>query len=101
MKQSLAHLQNCFHQEAEKLDMGGEVRATELEEVITSILDLPTLWHTHISDLDVTDRSKLDLAHLYYGLPAPDCDLRVIGQVEPNRKVRPLFSIKLMERRVH
>jgi hypothetical protein len=78
MKQSLAYLQNGFHQSAEKLEMGLEKRAKDLKEAINDILPLSTYWHEFIQKLGITDRAKLDIAHLYYGLPAPDCDLEML-----------------------
>jgi hypothetical protein len=75
MKQSLALLQNCFHPKAEKLEMGMDSRAKDLRETIEDILKLRVYWHGLITSLDVPDRAKLDLSHLYYGLTAPDCDL--------------------------
>ncbi|PNF41068.1 hypothetical protein B7P43_G06243 [Cryptotermes secundus] len=78
MKQSLAYLQNGFHPKAEKLEMGLDKRAKELAQTIKEILELDTYWHEFISSLNITDRAKLDVAHLYYGLPAPDCDLELL-----------------------
>jgi hypothetical protein len=78
MKQSLAYLPNGFHAKSEKLEMGLEDRAKELQAAIEDILHLKKYWHEFISELNLTDRAKLDIAHLYYGLPAPDCDLELL-----------------------
>ncbi|APG78075.1 RNA-dependent RNA polymerase [Wuhan insect virus 15] len=78
MKQSLALLQNEFHSHAETLDVGYRQKTESLSEAIRGILDLPVHWHDLISGLDIPDRSKLDLATLYYALPSPDCDPRAL-----------------------
>jgi hypothetical protein len=78
MKQSLAYLQNGIHAKAEKLDMGLANREKELGKMIEDILKLKVYWHELVNTLDITDRSKLDHAHLYYGLPAPDCDIELL-----------------------
>jgi hypothetical protein len=78
MKQSLAFLQNGFHPDAEKLEMGMDQRAKDLRKVTEEILELKTYCHGFVSSLDITDRAKLDIAHLYYGIPAPDCDLELL-----------------------
>lgn len=64
MKQSLAYLQNGFCAGSEMLKMGLEERAKELDTAIKEILEMPKYWHEFISELDLTDRAKLDIAHL-------------------------------------
>lgn len=78
MKQSLAYLQNRIHPSAEKSEMGLEERAKELKSAIKDILELPSYWHEHSSSPHLTDRARLDMAHLYHGLPAPDCDIELL-----------------------
>jgi hypothetical protein len=78
MKQSLAFLQNGFHEKSEKLEMGLEGRANELRAATEEILNLSTYWHELVDSLEITDRAKLDIAHLYYGLPTPDSDLELL-----------------------
>lgn len=78
MKQSLALLQNELHTSAEKLNVNWEGKSRELKAIIADILPMSMYWHEFISRLDCTDRARLDLAHCYYGLPSPDCDVRLL-----------------------
>lgn len=78
MKQSVALLQNNFHAESEVLNVHDADKAESLTAAIADILPLPTYWHDKVLKLDVPDRAKMDLANLYYGLPSPDCDLRML-----------------------
>jgi hypothetical protein len=74
----LAYLQNGFHAGAEKLEMGPEERAKDLRETIEGILHLSKYWNDFVEGLNISDRAKLDISHLYYGLPAPYCDLEML-----------------------
>jgi len=72
MKQSLALLQNYFHPHADKLEMGWKERSEGLKKEIANTLLLSKYWHEVILELCITDRAKLDMAHLYYDFPSPD-----------------------------
>lgn len=98
MKQSLAYLQNGFHPKAEKFEMGLEKRAKELEQNIKDILLLEDYWHEFILTLEITDRAKLDMAHAYYGLPAPDCDLELLLKEPQNTWLRLKMLTKKLSR---
>jgi hypothetical protein len=58
--------------------MGIGGRANELRAAIEEILNLSIYWHELADSLEITDRAKSDIAHLYYGLPAPGCDLELL-----------------------
>ena len=78
MKQSLALIQNEFHSCGETLDVQWDKKSEKLKADIRDILDLPVQWHDHLYSLNIPDRAKLDLSTLYYGLPSPDCDPRLL-----------------------
>jgi len=78
MKQSVALFQNEFHSQAEKLDVGWEAKSEKMESYIRGELILDVYWHEQLRTLDIPDRAKMDMSTLYYGIPAPDCDPRLL-----------------------
>lgn len=101
MKQSVALLQNEFHSEAEKLKTGYEDKTRAMRESIPEIVKLRTYWHDRISTLPINDRAKLDIANLYYCLPAPDCTLPLLFRkasevMQNSREIDSSFWRKFM-----
>lgn len=72
MKQSLALLENEFHDLKERYSLGGEKRSAAIREQIAGILPMAKYWHGEISTWTCTDRMRMGFSYLYYGLPAPD-----------------------------
>lgn len=78
MKQSLALLQNDIHPEAEKLEVNLNAKSDKLIVMIKEIITLPTYWHDMLRSLGLSQRVQLDLANMFYALPAPDCNLKLL-----------------------
>nr|AXA52552.1 putative RdRp-complex [Linepithema humile qinvirus-like virus 1] len=78
MKQSLALLQNDMHSEAESLEVHLNVKSQKLKELMKEVLPLPQYWHEFLSSLFITQSVQLDLANMFYALPAPDCNLKLL-----------------------
>lgn len=78
MKQSLALMQNDLHPEAEKLNVNLKEKSEKLKELIKNVLPLPSYWHEAIRALKLPGRIELDVANMFYALPAPDCNLKML-----------------------
>lgn len=76
MKQSLALLQNDMHEEAERLNINLQIKSQKLKQLISEIIPLRIYWHEFLRDLTISSRIQLDLANIFYALPAPDCNLK-------------------------
>nr|QMP82146.1 RNA-dependent RNA polymerase [Collembolan qin-related virus OKIAV112] len=91
MKHGLAILQNNFHSHAEKLEMGLGNRNDMLWKEQKDIADLKIEWYSFLSDLDIPERDKVNLAYLYHILPSPDAPPkevyeRVVTQLNDSNK---------------
>lgn len=78
MKQSLALLQNDMHASAERLDVDLQAKSRKLTRMIKEILALDEYWHEFLRSLGISCRSQLDVAHVFYALPAPDCNIKYL-----------------------
>ncbi len=73
MKQCLGILLNYFHTHSEPLELGASVRHQQLVGDLDLILE--DSYNDLLNRLQVSDRVRIDLAHAFHFLPAPDCDV--------------------------
>lgn len=80
MRMSVQILQNQLHMESEVVDFGATEKDRNMRVQCAEQLELHERWHDFLGRLGLKERTKLDLANLYYALPAPDIDISELNK---------------------
>lgn len=74
MKQSMSRLFNDLHANLDMPELGWHDRSVGFE------INENNNFYQFVVNLPISDRAKIDLAHSYHGLPAPDADIQLVSR---------------------